>query len=318
MSIKLSIIVPVYNTEKYLDRCLTSLRKQTYKNLEFIIVNDGSTDNSIEICRRYAEMDSRFKVFSKTNGGLSDARNFGLQRVSGEYIGFVDSDDFISENMYEILIKEMEKYKGDIAVSSIQHVDDNEKYTNLRRLPAEITVLNKGEAFEELLFSQRISNSVCNKIFKKNLFMSIRFPKGKLYEDEYVTYRLFDLSSSAVICSNAYYYYRSNPNSITHSKFSEREFDRIIASEEKVEFCRENYPQYTHLAIKYLVYDCIVTLSKMDKYDKKYDQYILANIRKYLFVFLFGKNSLKGKIFAVLAVINPRIAIIISNLQDVK
>ena len=168
----------------------------------------------------------------------------------------------------------------DIAVAAINQVDEIGNILKTRSIDGEEKLLTKYEGMEELLFSQRISNSVCNKLFKRELFSKIRFPVGKLYEDEYVTYKLFDKAHKIYICTNAFYFYRYNESSITHCKFSEREFDRIIASELKIEFCNNNYPKLVHLAEKYLVYDAIIALSKMDVYKKSYDRYIAKNIRK--------------------------------------
>ena len=304
----ISIIVPVYNTEKYVQSCLESLIKQTYKDIEIIVVNDGSNDESLVKCKEIAEKDSRIKIFTKTNGGLSDARNYGINKAEGTYLGFVDSDDYISENMYESLLSGITYNNADIAVAAINQVDEIGNILKTRSIDGEEKLLTKYEGMEELLFSQRISNSVCNKLFKRELFSKIRFPVGKLYEDEYVTYKLFDKAHKIYICTNAFYFYRYNESSITHCKFSEREFDRIIASELKIEFCNNNYPKLVHLAEKYLVYDAIIALSKMDVYKKSYDRYIAKNIRKYLLIFLIGQNSIKAKVFAVLAAINPKLA----------
>lgn len=309
MQPEISIIVPVYNTEKYVFNCLESLVKQTYHNFEIIVVNDGSIDNSQGICEKLSEKDSRIKVFSKTNGGLSDARNFGIDKASGKYLGFVDSDDYLSEDMYEILIKGIKKNNADIAVAAIKQVDEDGKVLLIRGMETKCTVLNRQSAMEELLFSQRISNSVCNKLFKRELFTGIEFPVGKLYEDEFVTYKVFDKASKIYVSSKVFYNYRYNINSITHSEFSVREFDRIEASEQKIEFCKEKYPGLLHLAQKYLVYDCIMALSKMEIYCRSYDEIILKNIRKYIHVFMKGENSLKAKLFAIIAAINPKIAI---------
>lgn len=307
MNPKISIIVPVYNTEKYVQFCLESLIKQTYKQLEILVINDGSTDNSKLICDKIAQQDNRIKVLTKNNGGLSDARNYGLINATGDYIGFVDSDDYVSENLYEELLTGILQKNADIAVAAINQVDEKGTVLAVRAIPESNIILSTYEGMKELLYSQRISNSVCNKLFKKELFSEIKFPVGKLYEDEYVTYKLFYKATSIYISSRAFYCYRYNANSITHSKFSEREFDRIIASEEKIKFCDNKYPQLSYLAKRYLVYDAIIALSKIENYEKRYDKYILKNIRKYLLIFVFGKNSLKAKAFAIVAAINPKI-----------
>ena len=123
---KISIIVPVYNTEKYLSKCLNSLIKQTYKDIEIIVVNDGSKDKSLEIAKKIAKQDNRIKVFNKENGGLSSARNFGIEKASGEYIGFVDSDDYIKENMFEILYNMIKEANAKIAICGWYLVEDNQ------------------------------------------------------------------------------------------------------------------------------------------------------------------------------------------------
>ena len=304
----ISIIVPVYNTEKYVQSCLNSLIKQTHEAIEIIVVNDGSNDESLARCKEMAKKDSRIKIFTKTNGGLSDARNYGINKAEGKYLGFVDSDDYISENMYESLLSGITYNNADIAVAAINQVDEIGNILKTRLIDGNEKLLTRYDGMEELLFSQRISNSVCNKLFKRELFDEIRFPIGKLYEDEYVTYRVFDKAQKIYICTNAFYFYRYNEASITHCKFSEKEFDRIIASELKIEFCNNNYPKLAHLAEKYLVYDAIMALSKMDIYKKSYDRYIVKNIRKYLLIFLTGQNSIKAKVFAVFAAINPKLA----------
>lgn len=308
MKPNISIIVPVYNTEKYVQCCIESLMKQTYNALEIIIINDGSVDKSLAICEELAKKDLRIKIFTKSNGGLSDARNFGIKKATGDYLGFVDSDDYVSKDMYEKLFKGIIQNGADIAVSAINQVNELGDILKIRSIEEKEKVLTKYTGMEELLFSQRISNSVCNKLFKRELFDDLEFPVGKLYEDEYVTYILFDKSNKIYVCDDAYYYYRYNDSSITHSEFSTREFDRIIASEQKIEFCNTKYPKLVHLAEKYLVYDAIIALSKMKVYEKSYDRYIKKNIRKYLIVFLEGRNSMKAKAFAVIAAINPNLA----------
>ena len=177
----ISIIVPVYNTEKYVQSCLESLIKQTYKDIEIIVVNDGSNDESLVKCKEIAEKDSRIKIFTKTNGGLSDARNYGINKAEGKYLGFVDSDDYISENMYESLLSGITYNNADIAVAAINQVDEIGNILKTRSIDGEEKLLTKYEGMEELLFSQRISNSVCNKLFKRELHI-VNFRKGNSIE----------------------------------------------------------------------------------------------------------------------------------------
>lgn len=305
---EISIIVPVYNVARYLRSCLESIINQQFCDIEIILVDDGSKDISGNICDEYAKRDKRIKVIHKKNEGLSEARNEGIKIATSEYIGFVDSDDKIDLDFYFKLYKSLKEGESDIAVAGIQHFSDD-KMLNLRTVE-KAGVYSKEEAMRELLFSQHISNSVCNKLFKRELFGEISFPVGKLYEDEYVTYKVFDKANKVSIIKNTCYYYRYNNESITHSEFSEREFDRIYASLDKIKFCKEKYPQLKKYARCYLVYDCISALSKMKYYKKMYNQVILNNIRGNLFCYLRGDNSIFSKLFATVASISPRFALI--------
>lgn len=309
---RLSIIVPVYNVEKYLPQCLDSLVNQTLKEIEIILVNDGSTDNSEAICRTYAEKDNRIIVCSKANGGLSDARNYGLRQAKSKIVGFVDSDDYIDLNMFQVLLELKEKSNAEIAVGGVKMATNDGKVYMVRAVEIE-TVSNCHDAMEELLKSKKILNSVCNKIFDSSLFEQIEFPVGKLYEDEYVTYKLFDQADRIAMTNQVFYYYRSSPNSITHKAFSEREFDRIYASQIKVDFIQQAYPNLVQYAQRYLVYDCVMSLSKMTEYKKSYDKLTRDNIRKYLGCFLQGDYSTGTKVFALIAAVSPTCSVLLFN-----
>ena len=308
MAPTLSVVVPIYNVEKYLKQCLNSLVNQTLSNIEIILVNDGSTDNSEAICQSYAEQDSRIKFFSKPNGGLSDARNFGIQKVTSPVVGFVDSDDYVDLDMFQVLMELKLRSNAEIAVGGVKMVsNDGEEYM-VRAVEGEI-IADRHDAMEELLKSKRITNSVCNKIFDITLFDQISFPVGKLYEDEYVTYKLFDRANKVAMTNEVSYYYRSSPNSITHKPFSEREFDRIDASVIKVGYIDKKYPDLVQYAKRYLVYDCVMALSKMKKYKSTYDQITRDNIRKYLGCFMRGDYSKGIKLFALIAAVSPALAV---------
>ncbi len=313
MKPKLSVIVPVYNVEKYLPCCLDSLIGQTLKEIEIILVNDGSTDGSERICRAYAEKDTRIKVFSKENGGLSDARNYGMERAESDVLGFVDSDDYVDGNMFEYLLRIKEEHHAQIAVGGVRMATDEGQVYQNRAVERE-NVYNTHDAMAELLYSQRILNSVCNKIFDKVLFDGIIFPFGKLYEDEYVTYKLFDKAESVAMTNQVFYYYRKNPGSITHVKYTDRELDRVYASLEKLDFISKRYPDLADLVKQYLVYDCMMAMSKMERYEKKYDNTIVDNIRKYGKSFLKGDHTLGAKVYVAVAMISPKIAVYCNKL----
>ncbi|MDQ0152990.1 glycosyltransferase involved in cell wall biosynthesis [Moryella indoligenes] len=310
---KISVIVPVFNVEKYLKDCLDSIIKQSIQDIEIILVDDGSEDSSGQICDQYAEIDDRIKVIHKTNGGLSDARNCGLRVASAQYVGFIDSDDCVDLNFYEKLYHSIKNSKSEIAVSAIWHFDGNKKL-KLRQI-SENTVFSRPDAMKELLISKRISNSVCNKLFEKKLFDDILFPAGKLYEDEFVTYRVFDRANFISVINETCYHYRYNVDSITHSAFNDRELDRIKASQIKIDFCKVYYPELQNYAKRYLVYDCISALAKMEYYSgEKYNRIIRDNIRRYFFVYMGGSNSFPSKLYAGLAAISPKIVVMFRGL----
>lgn len=212
----LSIIVPVYNVQDYLDTCIKSLISQTYERIEIILVDDGSTDDSGRICDRYADLDSRIQVIHKENGGLSDARNLGIEIAKGEYVGFVDSDDWISTKMYEVLLKNLEVSKADIAVCERVAVypDRMEDCGGTDS----ICVMNQEESLDILYANKKYGSYACNKLFRKELFKSIRFPKGRLFEDIYIMHELFGLANHVVFIDTGLYFYLQRPNSIVNSK----------------------------------------------------------------------------------------------------
>lgn len=216
----LSIIVPIYNVEQYLDRCIQSILNQTYQNLEIILVDDGATDCSGAIADSYAAKDKRIKVFHKENGGLSDARNYGLEHVTGDYILFIDSDDFIVNIMCERLITVASSnnadivscnyyiYRGDddISIHTMSVQDDKRTFTGMDMLRY---YLLKTEPFD--------LNVVWNKIFKLDLFNGVepvRFPKGRVQEDNFTIFRLFLNANSIVTVNEPLYYYVQRAGSI--------------------------------------------------------------------------------------------------------
>ena len=172
-----SVIIPIYNTGPYLTDCLDSISNQTLRDIEIILVNDGSTDQSEKICREYADRDSRIKLYTKPNGGLSDARNYGLERTSANIVGFVDSDDFIDLDMFRCLYELKQKTTSQIAVGGVKMVSNDGEVYQTRAVPNEC-VCNRHDAIAEVLYSKRVLNSVTNKIFDKDLFSDIRFPVG--------------------------------------------------------------------------------------------------------------------------------------------
>ena len=208
----ISIIIPVYKVEKYIRKCIDSVRNQTYSNIEIILIDDGSPDNCGKICDEYAQKDHRIKVIHKQNGGQSEARNQGLAIANGKYIGFVDSDDYIKENMFEILHKIMIKHNADMTVCNIVKTNNGtneylEDYKN-------VEVYDKSNAIQELL-KDHITNYIYNKLYKRELWENIVFPIGKLLEDMDVMYHIIERTNK-IVCTNEteYYYLTRNDSSI--------------------------------------------------------------------------------------------------------
>lgn len=234
----ISVIVPVYNVEKYLDKCVESIVNQTYKDLEIILVDDGSMDNCPAMCDEWAKKDNRIKVIHKENGGVSSARNIGLDNVTGEYIGFVDSDDYLEPNMYELLIENLTVTNSDISVCSTFLVDENNdiKADNI----LESQVLNQEEAVKFL--SYKMNNSLWNKLFKKDTFKGCRFDEGHTFgEDHLILLQVLKNVNRVSFISDSLYYYVQRSNSTTGSKFSKRSFDQVYMKDALYNYVKKNY-----------------------------------------------------------------------------
>ncbi len=255
----ISIIIPVYNVEQYLDRCVESVVNQTYQNLEIILVDDGSPDNCPAMCDEWAKKDARIKVVHKENGGLSDARNAGMDVALGDYIGFVDSDDWIHGDYIKILYNSLIRYNADISACSVNKVYAGvleEKVFN----DYKSTVFNNKEAMESLIFGKEFASNVWNKLYSASLLKNELFVKGKLHEDEYFSYKIFAKINTAVYNNVVLYYYFQRDNSIMNS-FSIKHFDMADAYIERIEFLSKNYPDLVITDkisyLQFLVNSCI-------------------------------------------------------------
>ena len=226
----ISIIIPVYNVEKYLEECVESVVKQTYKNLEIILVDDGSTDNSGKICDNYAVKDKRIKVIHKENGGQSDARNAGLDICTGDFIGFIDSDDYVEADMFETLIKNI--YENDADIVSCRWFTE---YVNnkIKDGIGQRYILNNDDIIIRGFGENLLSCGVWDKLFKKDVFESMRFPKGKIFEDTYINIKIFLNVSKVVIIPDALYHYRQRKSSVSHDVDYKQLNDQIEAYEEQ-------------------------------------------------------------------------------------
>ena len=208
----ISVIIPVYNIENYVEKCIESVLNQTYSNLEIIIVDDGSKDKCPQICDEYFKKDKRIKVIHQENLGLSEARNNGIKIANGKYIAFIDGDDFIDEDMYEILYYNLKRYDADIASCEFTSNFEPEQIKEKK-----VTVLDNKQAIKELILGDKLDNHVCNKLFKKKLFEEVSFPKGKKYEDIGTMYLLIEKAKKIVLDNSKKYHYINRSTSITNS-----------------------------------------------------------------------------------------------------
>ena len=212
----ISVIVPIYNVEKYLKKCIESIIQQTYDNLEIILINDGSTDNSPKICDNYAKKDKRIKVIHKKNGGLSDARNYGLEIATGKYISFVDSDDYIHKQMIEKLYNNLKANYSDISICNICNVYPNGKKMNLS-IP-ETSVVEQKQKFYNIYNKYSVVTVVAwNKLYKKEIFKTIRYPLGKVHEDEWIIFDILKNAQKISYLNEPLYYYIQREESISNS-----------------------------------------------------------------------------------------------------
>ena len=238
----ISVIVPSYNVAPYLQRCVDSLISQTYSNLEIILVDDGSTDDTGELCDKIAESDSRIKVIHKKNGGLSDARNAGIDIATGEFYSFIDGDDFIEPDTYEVMMKEMENSRVSIVAGGfiVTDVQGNNRIS----MSPERQYLTKEEAFMDLLGGENyITQSSCNKLFRSSLFEKIRYKKGILNEDMEILPRLLDVSNDVVLLNKAVYHYIKKPGSITTADYSMERYRAIEVERDIYLLCKNKYPK---------------------------------------------------------------------------
>lgn len=245
----ISVIVPVYNVEKYLDNCVESIVNQTYKDLEIILVDDGSPDNCPAMCDEWAKKDKRIKVIHKQNGGLSSARNAGLETATGEYVAFVDSDDSIDINMYEIM-ENMFSDDIDIVMCGYQKINSSEEIVSCGNTLIEKKKLSIGELYDDIF--GHLNNASWNKLYRASIIDNIRFPNGIVHgEDLIFNLHYLRHCCNGVKCNGEFYHYFSRENSITKSKFSENKFLEIKAKDISREIILNECPAQSQNADKF-------------------------------------------------------------------
>lgn len=281
---KISIIVPIYNAEKYLKKCIKSLISQTYRNLEIILVNDGSIDGSLDICKDYSTIDSRILVIDKINGGVSSARNKGLEIATGDFIGFVDSDDYIDKRMYEKLLLAIKENSADIAECGYCTTDAN--YNVVKKYPLDNSVVEGSyQCSLDYLALSNTTNFNVNKLYRRTILKDIRYPDFKYSEDFWVNVRAFYKCKKKVTISGCYYYYFKNGNSACNRPFTKEKLDAINAGKDVFEFYKQEVEELCPYVALYIS-EHVVRLFrelKASTFTEKmlYKNMLIAEFKKY-------------------------------------
>lgn len=307
----ISVIIPVYNVEAYLPQCLDSIINQTYRNLEIILVNDGSTDSSPQICEEYGAKDSRITLIHKTNGGLSEARNGGLKVATGAYVSFVDSDDLIALDFYDKMLNQLISHNVDIVECNYIKFD---KESDVKNIASSDTAIPESYTVDSALISlmnEQLKQVVWNKLYKAELIDQIEFPVNKINEDEYWTYRVFGKAQKIVKIPDVLYYYRQQTESIMGTKYSLRRLDGLEALEVRVEYMKEYFPGLADLAEKKFCFGSMfhyhqLSINKELDPQKNYRKNIFKKIKRYNKIATFKKWHWKEMVWYQLFIWAPQ------------
>ena len=312
----ITVIIPIYNVEKYLDRCIRSVVNQTYNNLEIILVDDGSTDKSPEICDLWVQKDDRVKVIHQKNGGVSKARNAGLQESLGEYIMQLDSDDYIHAEMIERLYKILKNYNADMSVCNFEKGD-------CKLFEFQIENNNTVEVIDNITALNRIYTGDNNalryvapwgKLYRKQLFEDICYPEGKIFEDIYITHQILYRCQRIVVTANKLLYYYQHPTSIMNRRFHIGKLDYLEALKNRIEFFEGNsLKDLSQIAYDEYIHSLIWEYSRAR--DILQNKSVLADIvNRYRKIYIKGYTSKRysqdTKLFLRLFAINPEIIVL--------
>ena len=312
MGFKISIVVPIYNVEQYLHQCINSILNQSFNNFELLLINDGSTDNSGKICDEYAKKDLRIKVIHQKNSGVSVARNKGIDMATGEYIGFVDPDDYIDSRMYEILVNKIEEMKADIAICSFSFVKNDEVISHDNG--NECKVFNKEKSIE-YYFKEKLPfdySFLCNKLFRRGLFDTIRLNAFlSVQEDSEVLIRILNCCSSIIYVSEALYFYYIRVDSLTHSRLTLKQLSVVDSLYEIYDYVQKNLPQFSNYALnKYLLYyfNQVIEMVKEGKtFNEQYFVFRKKLYKNYFSIIFNPSVAFKYKIHSTVYILVPSI-----------
>lgn len=307
----ISIIIPVYNAEKYLEKCIESIITQDYKNYEVILVNDGSKDRSLEICLNYAKKYEQIRSFSQLNQGQAKARNLGIAKANGEFLMFVDSDDYVEQNFCSVAIKTQKKYNSDIVIFDFKRITSNSEKI-IRHFKDEGGVIEKEEAMEYI-----VNNSyVWNKLYRRSLFDNINFPAGKYYEDVFVSYKLIEEAKNISYVKKVTYTYKETGESTVSRKNSNFISDQFEAVDELFMFLKENYPMVYESSVSDLL---IKSLRYCTFCPPDYNPELFDHAKHILLTTPIPKLiSFKYKFTILLFKISPKVALQIFKIQKFR
>lgn len=304
----ISVIIPVYNVEKYLNKCITSVVEQTYKNLEIIIVDDGSTDQSPEICDEWKKRDSRIQVVHSSNGGAGKARNTALDIATGDYVTFVDSDDYIAPQMYQVLLEQFYDGIGIVECNYSMVYDDSEEFKEKRKI-YKIHTYSAVEAMHENINDHIFRQLIWNKMYRKDVIKGIYFPTGKRIDDEFWTYQAIGNASKLIYMDQKLYAYRQQEQSVMHLLDAKKRLEALKAKEERHIYICEFMPQLKTESLNNLWFTCIYQGQRVLKDKNKenlksvYPQ-IKRFIKKYPQTNLKDITDKKQKIWIIFAKIS--------------
>lgn len=287
----ISIIVPVYNVAPYLERCLQSIVQQDYSTLEIILIDDGSTDGSEKICDEWAAKDERIKVLHQQNHGQAHARNRGLGMAQGEWISFVDADDYLAEHAIALLWEEAERSEADLAIGNFYFVSEDASQKHLAA-PLQDKLRNGMEATEDLLYQRNIETSPCGRLYRKSLMQGIVFPEGRIYEDLGTVYRYSLKAKRVVYCSEPVYYYVYRSTSSSSQAFSERKMDAIAMAKSMYDDICRQAPRLKKAAACRLLSMCFHILFQTPR-KSSYEKEIFAEIKQHRAIVVGDKKARK-------------------------
>lgn len=300
---KVSIIIPVYNAERFIERCISSVLNQTYKRMEVIIINDGSLDDTLLLCNKYKEQDQRIQVINQLNKGVAATRNVGLKNVTGDYVLFVDADDWIEPNMVERLLEALNGQDAvDIAFCSYDNAET--PFQVVTKKVGFKEIWNDDKQKEEFLIHKRMTGMLWNKLIRAKLFEDISFDETVGYgEDAQILWKILKRSRNMVVLQDVLYHHVLDNQSISHQKYSKTKYSAIKVWEEIETDVNKNYPQWRSLVQERLLATATYTYYEMkcSRYRNKDEQCHLRKIVRQNIKVLFRKNRMtwKMKNFAI-------------------